>query len=231
MTSLICNEQDKQKYFYCLSTKLEIMGIHDSKSEIRGELGYLMKQLKESDHNDKKVDNILHEIYDILNLDYSFEKFYKQYMIYLRLIADRQDTIDMSKKRRNFCCIKKKLSKVPLLNRSKWNMWGSYKQFIFGKCVVDVLNDEYSYNLHPIWGCLLSPTGGIVGAGNKEIISSKWNSFISLHGCVHDASGYLYSYHGLGLGYNYLNTYKTLFPTSSPFSCQYAGLRFWRSFI
>ena len=186
-----------------------------------------MKLLKESNHNDKIHNDILEEIYNILKLDYSFETFYKEYMIYLRLIINRENRIERTKNKR--CC--KKLSQIPTLDRSKWNMWGSYKQFIFGKCVVDAFNEKYCYKLHPIWGCLLSPVGGIIGSGNYEIISKEWNTYISLHSCVHDASGYLYNYHGIGYGYNYLETWLTFFRTSSPLSCQFAGLRFWHKFL
>lgn len=219
----ISNKEDQYKYFKCLFEKLVIPGSHDSIKEIRGDLGYLMKQLKESNHNDPIVNDLLIKIYDILELDYTFEKFQQEYMIYLRLLVDREDVIQQGKG-----CFCKKLNDIPTLNKSKWNMWGSHKQFIFGKCLVDVLNLEHDYSLHPIWGCLLSPTGGIIGYANNELIEKKWDSYISLHSCVHDATGYLYNYHNLGCGYNYLHTYFTLFPTSSPFSCQFMGLRFWR---
>ena len=227
MLSLLSEQKDKLEYFRSLCEREHIPGSHDSEKEIRGELGYLMKQLKESNHNSPIVDELLLKIYDILKLEYSFKNFYKEYMIYLRLVADRQDKIDGSKGCWWGWC---KLGEVPTLEKSKWNMWGSYKQFIFGKCVVDVLNHNSEYKLHPIWGCLLNPTGGIVGAGNQELVSRKWDSYISLHSCVHDSGGYLYNYEGLGIGYNYLNTYKTLFPSSSPMCCQYAGLKFWKNF-
>ena len=226
--SLIVKKYDSRiKYFTCLLEKLSIPGSHDDIIEIRGKLGYYMKKLKESNHNDEIVDEILLQIYNILELTYSFEEFYEQYMIYLRLLVNREYKINSSTG-----CFLTKLKKVQKLERSKWNMWGSNRQFIFGKCVVDVLNKEYGYNLHPIWGCLLSPTGVIIGYGNMELLERKWDSYISLHSCVHDAGGYLYNYHDkIGFGYNYLNTWKTLFPRSSPLSCQYAGLRCWKKIV
>ena len=213
-------------YFKSLLTYSKIEGSHDSKNNIRQNLGYYMKQLKESNHNDEKViEPLLHQIHDEIQLN-NFDNFKNQYMTYLRILADREDYIESFNKNR-ICMITGCLTDIPNLSSSKWNMWGSYKQFLFGKCVVDALNKYYDYDLHPVWGCLLNPTGGIVGSGNKELISFKWNNPISIHGCVHDASGYLYNYHGIGMGYNYLGTWKTLFPTSSPFSCQYAGIQFW----
>lgn len=221
---LLGDYNDRVEYFKCLFTKLEIPGSHDSDFEIRGELGYKMKQLKDSNHNDKIVDELLTDIHKILELEYSFEIFKQEYMIYLRLLVDREEKIENSKG-----CWFKKISPVPSLNRNRWNMWGSHKQFIFGRCVVDGLNHKFNYNLHPIWGCLLSPTGGIIGYANNELIERSWDSYISLHSCVHDGGGYLYNYHDhLGCGYNYLDTYFTFFPRYSPLSCQFAGLRFWK---
>lgn len=223
---LISPHNDMIKYFKCLFNNLDISGSHNSVIELRGELGFLMKQLKESNHNDPIVDKLLHNIYNTLQLKYSYEEFYQEYLLYLRLLSDRAELIDNSRG-----CLWNKLGDIPNLEKKRWNMWGSYKQFLFGKCVVDVLNCEYGYKLHPIWGCLLSPTGGIIGYGNNELIERRWDSYMSLHSCVHDAGGYLYNYHKIGNGYNYLNTWMTLFPRYSPFSCQIAGLRFWKKFM
>ena len=80
------------------------------------------------------------------------------------------------------------------------------------------------YNLHPIWGCLLNPTGGIVGPGNAHVIKDKFKTPIGIHACIHDAGGYLLTYHNLGPGYNYLENYVDL-PTTNPFSGQ--RILFW----
>ncbi len=221
MTSLLSSELIP--YFKLLLLRPDVIGAHDSKIEIRGELGFLMKTLNESDHN-KDVSELLCEIYTILKLKYPVKDFEKEYFIYLRLIVDREDKIDAN----TYC---KRLKLVESLSRNKWNHWGSFKQFIFGRCIVDALNVQFGYKLHPIWGCLLSSTGGVTGPGSTELISKRWDSYMSLHSCVHDAAGYLYNYHGLGPGYNYLRIRWTIFPTSSPMSCQYSGLRFWKKFI
>lgn len=227
MSLVVANYDTKIEYFTCLLEKLSVPGSHDDLIEIRGSLGYYMKTLKDSNHNDPIVEQLLHQIYDILQLEYSFETFNQQYMIYLRLLADREEKIESSKS--NFFS---KLSEIPKLKKSRWNLWGSYRQFIFGKCVVDVLNQEYGCELHPIWGCLLSPTGGIIGYANMQLLERKWNSYISLHSCVHDAGGYLYNYHNFkNTSYNYLNTWMTLFPGRSPMSCQFAGLRCWKKIV
>ena len=218
--------KEKIKYYKNLLIDKKIPGSHDSKKQIRGNLGFLMKQLKESQHNHENVDILLQKIHQEMKLTYSLEKFKLEYLDYLRLLVDREDFINS--KKTCFC----KFSDVETLNKKNWNMWGSYKQFLFGKCVVDKINKHMGYSLHPIWGCLLNPTGGIVGAGNQELVSKRWNSYISLHACVHDSGGYLYNYHGFkDCGYNYLNTWMTLFPSSSPLSCQFAGLRFWKKIL
>lgn len=197
-----------KEYYSSLMSKPQIIGSHDSSTEIRGELGYLMKTLKESDHSPETMGLVL----KISNILQAPDDFCDGYFGYLRLLINR----DESHKRA-----------VPTLNNARWNHWGSLKQFIFGRVVVDALNVHFGLKLHPIWGCLLSPTGGISGPGNVELISKSWNSPVSLHTCVHDASGYLYKYHSLGPGYNYLHKFS-LFPTGSPLCCEYSGLRYWK---
>jgi hypothetical protein len=233
---LLSNKKERKEYFKKLSINpFFINGSHDSSKEIRGDLGLFMKKLKNTevfgpffylrfDYGEKEIENFLEKLHNILELD-NLDNFKKQYKKYLLLLSIRKDIIEVSQNNKYWM----KLVDIPDLKKNQWNYWGSIKQLQYGKVVVDVLNEYYKYNLHPIWGCLLNPTGGIVGAGNNELINSKWNSYISLHGCVHDASGYLYQYHKIGKnGYNYLGTKWTLFFKSSPYCCQIAGLRYWK---
>ena len=80
---------------------------------------------------------------------------------------------------------------------------GSRSQLMFGK----VLGD--AFGIHEVFAALLSPTGGLVGPGNDLIpgcIESPHlspDNPVALHGTVHDAAGYLKSYHNEGPGYNY----------------------------
>jgi len=224
--SLLDCLQDRIKYIKTLINPISIKGAHDSSYELRGDLGLYMKRLKDSEHGDEEVDIILKQLHSTLELETSFADFKNQYGKYLLLLSNREDRIDASQNNWWY-----KLDDVPNLKSSKWNFWGSIKQLHCGKLISDSINEKYSYNLHPIWGSLLNPTGGIVGAGNNELINMRWNSFISLHGCVHDACGYLFNYHNIGCGYNYLNTYWTLFPKSSPMSCQFAGIWFWEELL
>lgn len=227
--SLLSNLENRIIYMKSFLDFNHIIGSHNSQTELRQNLGYYMKQLKDSEHNDDKVYELLEKIYKEMKLDYDFEEFKEEYKIYLRLLADREDLIYKGKYW-SYCdyIFENRLEQPENLDKYKWNYWGSYKQFIFGKYVTDALNEYYGYKLHPIWGALLSPTGGIVGTSNKELYSGSWNDPICMHGCVHDASGYLYLYHNIGnIGYNYLETRWTLFPRISPLSCQYTGIKFW----
>ena len=80
---------------------------------------------------------------------------------------------------------------------------GSRSQLMFGR----VLGD--AFGIHEVFAALLSPTGGLVGPGNDLIpgvIDSPHlspDNPVALHGTVHDAAGYLKSYHDEGPGYNY----------------------------
>lgn len=80
---------------------------------------------------------------------------------------------------------------------------GSRSQLVFGK----VLGD--AFGIHEVFAALLSPTGGLVGPGNW-LIEGKVKAGhldpdnpVALHGTVHDAAGYLGTFHGEGPGYNY----------------------------
>ena len=222
--SLLSQLYDRINYLKDIHQGIEIEGSHDSSKDIRGELGLNMMKLKDSSHGGDGVDIILHNIYDILELKISYQDFHYQYENYLRLLSLREERIDASQNNWYY-----KLGDVPNLKKTKWNFWGSIKQLQSGKCIIDCINEEYDYNMHPIWGSLLNPTSGIVGAGNNELINRNWNSYISLHGCVHDACGYLINYHNIGCGYNYLETYWTFFPKTSPMSCQFYGLYYWNN--
>jgi len=54
---------------------------------------------------------------------------------------------------------------------------------------------------------------------------------IKYHTAVHDACGYLFEFHGVGPGYNYLGTPFTVFPTFVPQSGRLAALLFWKKLI
>jgi hypothetical protein len=94
---------------------------------------------------------------------------------------------------------------------------GSTTQLRYGKAVGDALG------LDPVFGALLNPTGGLVGAGNAAV--DLGDSALGYHGVMHDAAGYLYNYHNLGPGYDYLGREGR--DTGSPLTGQQAGIQYW----
>jgi len=205
MSSILSKK--RKLYFKKLFKEPNVIGMHDSKSMCRGELGFLMEQIYKG-HEELYLTRLA----NLLGI--GERAFKKQYKIYLELLERQQA---------KGCCSKG----VDKLRLFQWNYWGSIKQLNFGRCIVDALNKIHKTNLSAVWGSLLSPTGGLTGPGSLELISDDWNSPISLHACVHDAAGYLLKFHGVGPGYNYLDVIS-LFPRSSPLCCEIYGLIYWK---
>lgn len=90
-------------------------------------------------------------------------------------------------------------------------------QLRYGKVAGDALGVD------PVFGSLLNPSGGLVGPANQAFDGG--NSALGYHAVVHDAAGYLYRYHGVGNGYDYLKQEGR--DTTSPLSGQRSGIRFW----
>ena len=99
---------------------------------------------------------------------------------------------------------------------------GSTPQMRFGQMVGD------AFGIDPVFGSMLSPTGGMVGPGNNAYMPGN-NSAIGYHGVAHDAAGYLYNYHGVGPGYDYLG--REGVNTSNPLTGQVSGVRYWTETI
>ena len=84
---------------------------------------------------------------------------------------------------------------------------GSQAQLAFGSYVGDALG------IDPVYGALLSPTGGIVGPENTELIENSLPEKMLLgpmlpeaivhHGAAHDAAGFLGREYDFGRGYEY----------------------------
>ena len=94
---------------------------------------------------------------------------------------------------------------------------GSATQLRYGQVVGD------SLGIDPVFGAMLNPSGGLVGPGNAAIDLGE--SALGYHGVVHDAAGYLFNYHSVGPGYDYLGLEGR--DTSSPLSGQQAGIQYW----
>lgn len=124
-------------------------------------------------------------------------------------------------------------TRVPLLSMSKSNglpdnsaHMASIEQLRFGKLVGDALGVD------PAFGALLSPTGGIAGAGNKEVGGFAYalgggKEIVVTHGIAHDAGGYLLNYHDVGPGYQYIPDVSFhMLDRTNPLAGQVDGLRF-----
>lgn len=200
-------------------------GAHSSETQIRSNLGTAMKRLYTLSLGDVKLDDYLDIIRRERGSDLSLEQWREQYGTYLLLLAQRQNYINLYNKTKSW--YQNVLEDVPNLTESNWNMWGSVTQLKFGRVVIDGLNIK----LDPVFGALLSPTGGIVGPGNTELYKPNRIDCVVMHGVFHDAGGYLYNYHNIGPGYNYIHTRWTMFPTSSPLCNQVSGISWWVEFI
>lgn len=116
---------------------------------------------------------------------------------------------------------------VPPLNEDKHpDFMASRGQLMFGK----VLGD--AFGIHEVFASLLSPTGGLVGPGNKfvgpiDAFHLSPDNPIALHGCVHDAAGYMLTFHDDGPGYNYRDSPLEILGKNSPMSGQVTGIAYW----
>lgn len=226
MEGLNTKSLDKLEEYFADLYKWEPEGGHDSASEIRGVLGTQMKKLYSlSLEHESRLEKCLKKIIKERKSEKSLECWKNQYHQYLLILSKRQEYIVRHNNTKSWFC--SKLDDVESLSESNWNLWGSVRQLKFGKVIVDTLGVD----LDPVFGALLSPTGGIVGPGNLDVYNGDHQDCIVMHGITHDAGGYLLNYHRTGPGYNYINTPFTLFPTSSPFSTQYSGIKFWKKFI
>ena len=108
--------------------------------------------------------------------------------------------MDLYEKRMSYV-VNSGAEEIELNNEATSQFRASKIHLIFGKIVGDALG------LHPALGALLNPTGGIVGPNNSNIFYRAWSILPSFkkNGIIHDATGYLRYYHGVGPGYKYLD--------------------------
>jgi hypothetical protein len=106
----------------------------------------------------------------------------------------------------------------PLSDLFHGDFMASTPQLRYGQVVGD------AFGIDPVFGALLNPTGGMVGPGNLAIAPGATDA-LGYHGLFHDAAGYLYNYHGVGPGYNYLGAETG--DTGNPLTGQVAGAYYW----
>ena len=103
---------------------------------------------------------------------------------------------------------------------------GSLTQLRVGSLVGEALG------IDPVFGALLSPTGGIPGAGNDQVgrfavSAAGGREVVTDHGTAHDAAGYLSNYHGMGPGYNYVPNVRGFLSDANPLAGQSNGVNFY----
>jgi hypothetical protein len=197
---------------------------------------YRMQGCDADENND--VDECLQKIMECRGSTKSLDDWKLQYLRFVDLVKQRDLYITDYNEHKRFYNFKK--GGIDDLNPSHQSMWGSIRQLKFGRVVIDTIcsdkgvtenTESECVELDPVFGSLLSPTGGIVGSGNTELYEGTDKDCIVMHGITHDAGGYLMNYHDIGPGYNYLHTRKTCFPSKFPCSTHGAGILFWRRFI
>jgi hypothetical protein len=200
-------------------------GAHKYRTEARGELGKQMEKLYNMELNvkpdNKKLLKCLDKIRLIRKSHDSLEKWVTDFFSFNDLRCERSKYITLHNRRAK--CCDKNIQEIKSLD--DLDFWGSERQLKFGCTVMVTL--ENKWNMDPIFGSLLRPTGGLVGLDNLTLYVGSINDALVMHSIVHDAGGYLYNYHKIGPGYNYLRTGCTCFSTSKPLSNQAAGLTFW----
>jgi len=83
-----------------------------------------------------------------------------------------------------------------------------------------------SLGIDPVFGALLSPTGGLVGPGDDAFAAGP-NDAIGVHSAFHDAGGYLLNRHGVGPGYDYLGREPWAETTEGTVTGQVTGIEYW----
>jgi hypothetical protein len=170
----------------------------------------------------------------------NYEEISAGYQKYLQIMADRETAVytEAGQQRTAYNELDTKNEhRVPLLSMNADSgvpdnsaHMGSSAQLRFGKMVGDALG-----GLDPVFGALLSPTGGLIGPGNKPvpdavITMAGGTEAVTNHGIAHDAAGYLLNYHKIGPGYQYVPGDSGLvFSNKNPLGGQVAGVNFFNN--
>lgn len=189
-------------------------------SETINEYGSLLKSFTNISNNYEEQINYVVKINSILEIHLDISQIENHINTFNKLKKERKELIKQSSN--SYFSWYSKLTPVPTLSVDNDEVWGSKRQYLFGKVCSDLMK-ENNIDLPPFFCSALHPTGGICGAGNQNLYTGKVDDPITIHSCIHDASGYCYNYHKFGIGYNYLNSWFAL-PTYMPISCQMMGI-------
>ncbi|XP_032233716.2 uncharacterized protein LOC116616022 [Nematostella vectensis] len=221
---------------------IEFYGACDDTKTSSSPLGPQMKQLHQNvlqgKVRSKEVEILLQNIAQLrkdikAKSNDNLTKFTRNFECFLKLREEREFLIsrEIEREEESFCALVSgvQTASKPVDQLTEDEFWGNSQQLLGGKIVGDSLG-----GIDPVFGALLNPTGGMVGPGSCSVTHSllyrDGNAF-SYHAAVHDACGYLLTYHGLGPGYNYLGHKWTFHPTNSFFAGQYSGYMFFRDLI
>jgi hypothetical protein len=160
----------------------------------------------------KDLDNALKSLAEIRGLE--FEDVQRQYVTFYRLKM-QASTIGNHN------------GQDPVAGTEDSSWWGSTEQLRFGKIVGD------AFGIDPVFGALLSPTGGRIGGGDSKILHRilRSNEAVSYHGQVHDAAGYLYNYHNSGPGYTYARPDAPVSQRDDYWMGQASGIQLWEDLL
>jgi WXG100 family type VII secretion target len=132
------------------------------------------------------------------------------------------DRADLDRQYETFKELRAKTNNVAQLDQKQHpGYMGSRDQLRFGQIVGD------AFDIDPVFGALLNPTGGIVGSNNAGFAFD--GSALGYHAAFHDAGGFLYTQFGIGPGYNYLEQENR--PINDAFTGQESGIRYWNEKI
>jgi len=180
------------------------------------ELNNIMLQLNgQPPPTGARLDGLLHQLADTRGV--SYEKISADYQRFQQIVAERQQRITQNG-----------LEPIDALEggalQAGNDFMGSQQQLRFGSIV------GQAFGIDPVFGSLLSPTGGLIGPGDSRLHTFlNWNDSVTTHAVVHDAAGYLKTYHDAGPGYRYAPEVGPSLITdpSSPYGGQVDGIAFW----
>lgn len=159
------------------------------KGEEDPDLKKLMQEIAKGPLSDKRLLPVMQALSGIVGSPPSAKELADDYGRFL-IVRKQQQAIGKQKSK----------EVVPDLDEEKHkDFMASRGQLMFGKALGE------AFGIHEVFASLLSPTGGLVGAGNSSLHLDPDNP-VAIHGTVHDAAGYLATYHNEGPGYNYLES-------------------------
>jgi hypothetical protein len=238
MSNGLSNTRYDLTNFFELMYVYKTHGAHRYNMEPQRRLGKLMKQLYEllgnrTEPHAIEIDACLFKIRKYRRSKESLETWRRYLSQYLEIKRQRDEFVienNLAKSNTRFFkrSFKRSLDPVSDIDKKYDDYWGSDEQLKFGCIVISSLDDMR--DMDPVFGSLLYPIGGF-----SKILLNKKEKYgaesVILHNITHDAAGYLYRYHAVGPGYNYIRSSFTCFPTSSPKSNNMVGLIFWSTHI